>query len=155
MLGEDELRKLFPEYNDTIQPSGIDLKLDKVYKQTTGGSLINNEKNLPEIVEIKCDEDEIYTLKAKTAYSVTIEGKIQIPVGYTMLYLPRSTLLRSFISVHTAVGDPGFYGTLQFMIINNGEYDYKIKKGERIAQAVVFKVTGSGEYNGSYQEKKS
>lgn len=151
MLGEEKLRKLFPEYEDSIQPSGIDLKLDKVYKQTSPGSLIDNVKNLPELEEVEC-VDGIYTLKAKCSYSVTIMGKTNIPVGYTMLYLPRSTLLRSFISVHTAVGDPGFYGTLQFMIVNNGDYDYKIKKGERIVQAVVFDVSGSGEYDGSYQE---
>lgn len=153
MLGQEELLKLFPEYTDSIQPSGIDLKLDKLYKQTSSGSLIDNDKNLPEIKEVTC-EDNIYTLEPKTAYSVTIEGKIKIPKGYTMLYLPRSTLLRSFISVHTAVGDPGFYGTLQFMIVNNGEYPYKLKKGERIVQAVIFPVTGSGEYDGSYQEEK-
>lgn len=152
MLGEKELLKLFPEYSDTIQPSGIDLRMDKIYKQVGSGSLIDNEKNLPEIEELE-SVDDIYTLEPKTAYNVTIEGKIEIPTGYTMLYLPRSTLLRSFISVHTAVGDPGFYGTLQFMIVNNGQYPYKIKKGERIAQAVVFPVEGSGKYNGSYQEK--
>ena len=152
MLGEKELLKLFPEYSDTIQPSGIDLRMDKIYRQVGSGSLIDNEKNLPEIEELE-SVDDIYTLEPKTAYSVTIEGKIEIPTGYTMLYLPRSTLLRSFISVHTAVGDPGFYGTLQFMIVNNGQYPYKIKKGERIAQAVVFQVEGSGKYNGSYQEK--
>lgn len=152
MLGEKELLKLFPEYSDTIQPSGIDLRMDKLYRQVGSGSLIDNEKNLPEIEELE-SVDDIYTLEPKTAYSVTIEGKIEIPTGYTMLYLPRSTLLRSFISVHTAVGDPGFYGTLQFMIVNNGQYPYKIKKGERIAQAVVFPVEGSGKYNGSYQEK--
>ena len=152
MLGEKELLKLFPEYSDTIQPSGIDLRMDKIYRQVGSGSLIDNEKNLPEIEELE-SVDDIYTLEPKTAYSVTIEGKIEIPTGYTMLYLPRSTLLRSFISVHTAVGDPGFYGTLQFMIVNNGQYSYKIKKGERIAQAVVFPVEGSGKYNGSYQEK--
>ena len=152
MLGEKELLKLFPEYSDTIQPSGIDLRMDKIYRQGGSGSLIDNEKNLPEIEELE-SVDDIYTLEPKTEYSVTIEGKIEIPTGYTMLYLPRSTLLRSFISVHTAVGDPGFYGTLQFMIVNNGQYPYKIKKGERIAQAVVFPVEGSGKYNGSYQEK--
>lgn len=152
MLGEKELLKLFPVYSDTIQPSGIDLRMDKIYRQVGSGSLIDNEKNLPEIEELE-SVDDIYTLEPKTAYSVTIEGKIEIPTGYTMLYLPRSTLLRSFISVHTAVGDPGFYGTLQFMIVNNGQYPYKIKKGERIAQAVVFPVEGSGKYNGSYQEK--
>ena len=153
MLGEEELRRLFPEHDDSIQPSGIDLKMDKLYRQVGGGSLVDNKKNLPELEEVEC-VDGIYTLKAKSSYSVTIMGKTNIPVGYAMLYLPRSTLLRSFISVHTAVGDPGFYGTLQFLIVNNGDYDYEIKKGERIAQAVVFKVTGSGEYSGSYQESK-
>ena len=34
------------------------------------------------------------------------------------------------------------------------EFDYKIKSGDRIAQAVVFPVEGSGEYDGSYQEKE-
>ncbi|AWX32390.1 deoxyuridine 5'-triphosphate nucleotidohydrolase [Methanosphaera sp. BMS] len=151
MLGEHELKKLFPEYADSIEASGIDLKVDRIFKQASGGSLIDNVKNLPELEEIT---DDIVILEPKTAYSVMMEGKIKIPKGYTMLYLPRSTLLRSFISVHTAVGDPNFYGTLQFMVVNNGEYPFKLKKGERIVQAVVFPVEGSGEYNGSYQEKE-
>lgn len=151
MLGEKELQKLFSDFKELIQPSGIDLRLDEVFIQKSAGSLIDNEKNLPELEKL---DGPIYTLKAKTAYSVTVEPKVKIPKGYSMLYLPRSTLNRSFISVHTAVGDPGFYGTLQFMLYNYGEFDYTIKKGERIAQAVVFKVFGSGEYNGSYQESE-
>lgn len=154
MLGENDLLKLFPEYEDSIQPSGMDLKMDKLFRQIDSGSLIDNQKNLPELEEVECDDDNVYTLEPKTAYSVTVMGKTKIPVGYTMLYLPRSTLLRSFISVHTAVGDPGFYGTLQFLIVNNGNYPYRIKKGERIVQAVVFKVSGSGKYDGSYQEEE-
>ncbi|WP_295600428.1 deoxyuridine 5'-triphosphate nucleotidohydrolase [uncultured Methanobrevibacter sp.] len=149
MLGEEELIKLFPDFKDLVQPSGIDLELDKIYIQKSPGSLIDNEKTLPEIEELPGD---IYTLKPHTAYLASIRRKIKIPKGYTMLYLPRSTLLRSFISVQTAVGDPGFYGTLMFMIYNHGEYEYKIKSGDRIAQAVVYPVKGSGEYNGSYQE---
>jgi len=151
MLGEKELVKIFPDFKDLVQPSGIDLELDKIYVQTSGGSLIDNEKNLPEIREL---EGDIYTLKPHTAYLASIKRKIKIPKGYTMLYLPRSTLLRSFVSVQTAVGDPVFYGTLMFMIYNHGEYDFKIKSGDRIAQAVVFPVEGSGEYNGSYQEEE-
>ena len=149
MLGEKELVKLFPDFKDLVQPSGIDLELDKIYAQESAGSLIDNEKTLPEIKEM---EGDIYTLKPHTAYLASIKRKIKIPKGYTMLYLPRSTLLRSFISVQTAVGDPGFYGTLMFMIYNHGDFEYKIKSGDRIAQAVVFSVEGSGEYNGSYQE---
>jgi dUTP pyrophosphatase len=152
MLGEKELIKLFPDFKELIQPSGIDLRLDEVFRQKGPGSLIDNEKNLPELERLK---PPIYTLKAKTAYLASIDRKIKIPKGFSMLYLPRSTLLRSFVSVHTAVGDPGFYGTLQFMLYNYSEFDYTIKQGERIAQAVVFPVTGSGEYNGSYQEEEN
>ena len=136
MLGEIELKKLFPDFEDLVQPSGIDLELDEIFIQKSGGSLIDNEKNLPEIEAL---EGPVYTLKPHTAYLASIKRKVKIPKGYTMLYLPRSTLLRSFVSVQTAVGDPGLY---------------KIKSGDRIAQAVVYPVEGSGEYNGSYQEEE-
>ena len=49
MLGEKELIKLFPNFKDLVQPSGIDLELDKIYTQKSAGSLIDNEKNLPEL----------------------------------------------------------------------------------------------------------
>jgi dUTP pyrophosphatase len=151
MIGENELKKLFPDFEELVQPSGIDLRIDEVFIQRGPGSLIDNEKELPELEKL---EPPIYVLKSKTAYLVTVDRKIKIPKGYSMLYVPRSTLLRSFVSVHTAVGDPGFYGTLQFMVYNYGDFDYKVKKGERIAQGVVFDVSGSGEYDGSYQESK-
>jgi dUTP pyrophosphatase len=149
MIGEKELIKLFPDFKELVQPSGIDLRIDEVFVQVGPGSLIDNKKNLPEIEKL---EPPIYVLKPKTAYLATVDRKIKIPKGYSMLYLPRSTLLRSFVSVHTAVGDPGFYGTLQFMLYNYGDFEYTVKQGERIAQGVVFDVTASGEYNGSYQE---
>lgn len=150
MLGEKELIKLFPDFKELIQPSGIDLRVDEIFIQKSLASLIDDEKTLPELEKLK---PPLYVLKSKTGYLVTIDRKIKIPKGYSMLYLPRSTILRSFVSIHTALGDPGFYGTLNFLLYNYGEYDYTIKKGERIAQAVVFPVTGSGEYDGSYQEK--
>ena len=84
MLGENELVKLFPDFKDLVQPSGIDLALDKIYTQESEGSLIDNEKNLPEIKEL---EGPVYTLKPHTAYLASIDRKIKIPKGYSMLYL--------------------------------------------------------------------
>ena len=150
MLGEKELIKLFPKFKDLVQPAGIDLALDEMFIQKSEGSLIDNEKNLP---DIEAMEGPIYTLEPHTAYLATIDRKIKIPTGYAMLYTPRSTLLRSFVSVQTAVGDPNFYGTLMFMVYNHGNFPYKLKKGDRIAQGVVFEVEGSGKYDGSYQEE--
>lgn len=151
MLGEEKLKILFPDFKEDIQPAGIDLKIDKIYVQKSPGSLIDNDKNLPELEE---ESGPIYTLEPNTGYIATVDRKIKIPKGYAMLYRSRSTLLRSFVSVQTAVGDPGFYGTLMFLIYNHGKYPYQIKQGDRFVQAVVYEVEGSGEYNGSYQEKE-
>lgn len=151
MIGEQQLNNLFPNFKELIQPAGIDLRVDEIYRQVGPGSLIDDEKKLPDLEPLK---PPIYVLKPKTAYIVTVDRKIKIPKDYSMLYIPRSTFLRSFITIHTALGDPGFYGTLQFLLVNQGEYNYTLKKGERIAQGVVFAVEGSGEYNGSYQEKE-
>lgn len=149
ILGENELKKLFPEFEELVQPAGIDLRLDNVFEQDSPASLLDDKKELPKLKRLK---PPIYTLKPKKAYLVTVDRKIMIPKDYAMIYLPRSTLLRSFISVHTAFGDPGFCGTLKFLLYNYGDFEYKIKKGERIVQAIIFKVKGSGEYNGDYQE---
>ncbi len=149
MLGEKELLKIFPDFKDLIQPAGIDLRLEEVFEQEGPGSLIDDEKTLPSLRRL---EPPIYKLKPKKAYLVIMDKRISIPKGYAMLYLPRSTLLRSFVSVHTALGDPGFRGRLRFLLYNYGDFEYILKKGERIVQAIVFKVKGSGEYTGSYQE---
>ena len=74
MLGEDELIKIFPDFADLVQPSGIDLELDKIFKQISSGSLIDNEKNLPELEEI---DGPIYTLKPHTAYLASIKRKVK------------------------------------------------------------------------------
>ena len=149
MIGVDRLKKLFPDFRELVQPAGIDLRVDEVYRQAGPGSLIDDNKELPELERL---EPPVYRLQPDTAYLVSVDRRIEIPRGYAMLYLPRSTLLRSFVSVHTALGDPGFRGTLRFLVHNYGSYEYTLKRGERIAQAVVFRVDGSGEYSGSYQE---
>ena len=52
MLGEKELVKLFPDFADLVQPSGIDLELDRIFTQESEGSLIDNETKLPDIREM-------------------------------------------------------------------------------------------------------
>ena len=92
MLGEEELVKLFPDFADLVQPSGIDLELDKIYIQKGEGSLIDNEKNLPEIEEI---EGDIYTLKPHTAYLASIKRKVKIPKGFYFIVTPYRPASRS------------------------------------------------------------
>ena len=106
MLGENELVKLFPDFKDLVQPSGIDLALDKIYTQESEGSLIDNEKNLPEIKEL---EGPVYTLKPHTAYLASIDRKIKIPKGYSMLYLPDIHITEVFCLSSDSCWRPWFF----------------------------------------------
>ena len=62
MLGEKELIKLFPDFKELIQPSGIDLRVDEVFIQKGPASLLDDEKTLPELEKLK---PPIYALKSK------------------------------------------------------------------------------------------
>ena len=79
MLGEKELFKLFPDFKELVEPSGIDLRVDEVFIQKGPGSLIDNEKNLPPIEKL---DPPLYKLQPKTAYLATIDRKIKIPKGF-------------------------------------------------------------------------
>lgn len=69
--------------------------------------------------------------------------KIAIPQGYGGFVYPRSGLaLKHGITVLNADGviDPGYRGELGVILINHGEEDFKINKGDRIAQLIIHRT---------------
>ncbi len=76
MIGEQLLKKLFPDFEELIQPAGIDLRVDKVYRQMGPGSLIDDEKNLPPLEML---EPPIYRLEPGKAYLASVDRMIEIP----------------------------------------------------------------------------
>jgi dUTP pyrophosphatase len=73
---------------------------------------------------------------------------VAIPPGYAGFVLPRSGLaLRHGITCLNAPGliDSGYRGELQVILVNmDPEEDYKIARGDRIAQLVVMQVEQVG-----------
>lgn len=157
IIGEKELRKMYPELDDDqYQPNSIDLKLGKVYRimnfdDGTYG-LYNGEKHIPNKVEICYPYKNRYILYPNKPYWLEIEPKIEIPEDIAQFYLPRSSLLRMGVTLHTALGDSGFNGHLMFLAINHMPYDIRLDKGERIATAINFEVDSAGLYDGDYNE---
>lgn len=69
--------------------------------------------------------------------------KIAIPQGYGGFVYPRSGLaLKHGVTVLNADGviDPGYRGELGVILINHGEEDFNINKGDRIAQLIIHKT---------------
>ena len=67
---------------------------------------------------------------------------ISIPKGYAGFVNPRSGLaLKHGITVLNADGviDPGYRGEIGVVLINHGQIEHKIKKGDRIAQLIIQK----------------
>ena len=73
--------------------------------------------------------------------------RIALPFGYEAQVRPRSGLaLRHGITMVNAPGtvDADYRGELGVLLINHGEGDFCIKRGDRIAQLVVAKVEMAG-----------
>ena len=69
--------------------------------------------------------------------------KVAIPPGYGGFIYPRSGLaLNNGITVLNADGviDPGYRGEIGVILINHGNEEFQINRGDRIAQFIVHKV---------------
>jgi dUTP pyrophosphatase len=94
------------------------------------------------------EEDAGMDLRALTA-SVLSPGvpqavptglAIELPSGYEAQVRPRSGLaLKHAITIPNspATIDPGYRGEIRVILLNQGASDYKIEKGDRIAQLVI------------------
>lgn len=69
--------------------------------------------------------------------------RFEIPEGFEIQVRPRSGLaLKKGISIVNSPGtvDSGYRGDVGIIMINHGQEDFPINKGDRIAQAVLNKV---------------
>ena len=81
-------------------------------------------------------------------YSVGRSGSEIVPVGLTLAYIetgfwfriePRSGLgFKHHLQPHLGVIDNGYRGDLGVKLYNFGHENYRVKKGDRIAQFVVY-----------------
>jgi len=138
-----------------IQPSGVDLRVKCVYRLKNGGYLgIENRKN-PDVEVVTKGNDEKIVLKPNEFVLVETMERVNMPNNLSAIVLPRSSLFRCGVSLHTAVVDPGYIGTLTFGMKNLSNFPFEIEIGSKIGQIVFEEVRGNVKlYNGKYQGGK-
>ena len=83
---------------------------------------------------------ESAVLEPGVAHGVPTGLAIELPPGYEAQIRPRSGMaLKHSISVNFGTIDPGYRGEIRVIMFNFGRADYKIEKGDRIAQMIVAK----------------
>lgn len=81
------------------------------------------------------------TIPAKGKAFVKTDIEIAVPNGCYGRIAPRSGLAKDhFIDIGAGVIDPDYRGNVGVVMFNFGEEDFKVKKGDRIAQLICERV---------------
>ncbi len=121
-------------------------KLEVFIKQTEEGKDLPLPKYMSEQaagLDLYACVDEEVTIKKGEIKLIATGIKIALPSGYEAQIRPRSGLAyRNGISLVNTPGtiDADYRGEIKVIMINFGEKDFVIKRGERIAQMVINKV---------------
>jgi deoxycytidine triphosphate deaminase len=140
---------------NNIQPSGVDLRVKCVYRLKNGGYLGVENRKTPDVEVVARENSEKIVLKPNEFVLVETVEKVNMPNNLSAIVLPRSSLFRCGVSLHTAVVDPGFQGTLTFGMKNLSNFPFEIEIGSKIGQIVFEEVKGNVKlYDGKYQGGK-
>ena len=140
---------------NNVQPSGVDLRAKAIYRLKNGGYLGVKNRQTPNVDIISNKVGEKIILEPNEFVLVETMEKVNMPNDLLALILPRSSLFRCGVSLHTAVVDPGFIGTLTFGMKNMSDHSFELEIGSKIGQIVFEEVKGNEKlYNGKYQGGK-
>ncbi|HYY55220.1 MAG TPA: deoxyuridine 5'-triphosphate nucleotidohydrolase [Candidatus Dormibacteraeota bacterium] len=163
-LSREELRRLIAaspalvedisELDRQLQPNGIDLRIDRVFKLTSpallGASDALREPAARE--EIPPDRDGWWDLH-QGSYVIVVKEKVNLPADVMALARPRSTLLRSGVTIHTAVWDAGYNGRSEALLAVLNGRGFRVQRGARVLQLVFMRMEQAPHkgYAGKYQ----
>jgi len=136
-----------------LQPAGFELSLREVRAFTTPGRLdfTNARRVVSETVTLPFSDGELHL--APGAYLVVFNEKVNIPLDLVAIAKPRSSLLRSGVTVETAVWDPGYSGRSRALMLVLNDRGFTVERNARLVQLIFLRVGGDVErgYSGVYQ----
>ena len=158
MLSGDEIRAagvLEPDQG-LLQPNGVDLSLDAVWRLLTPGTLgrAHDDRQLPQREPLAFDADGWLDLP-QGGYGLRYAERVALPDDCGGLCFPRSSLLRMGVYVPTAVWDAGYVGRGEGWMEVRSPYGVRLQRGARIVQLVLFRLSQPAQqlYAGAYQER--
>ncbi len=114
----------------------------------------DDDRLLPEAERVAVD-DGGWTRLESGSYLITFNETVNLPLDLMALVRPRSSLLRSAVSIHTAVWDAGYHGRSQALLVVHHPAGYLLQRNARIAQMVFLPLTAATDlgYSGRYQHE--
>jgi dUTP pyrophosphatase len=141
VLGKPPLIERYISLDEQLQPNGFDLTVYEVGRMTSGGGMGAglDQRELAEIEPMPFDAEGWLRL-SPGPYLLTFNEVLNLPLDLTALGFPRSSLLRSGVSVQTAVGDAGYRGRPQALMVVHNPNGYRVQRDARLWQLVFFQL---------------
>lgn len=136
-----------------VQPNGVDLCLESVWRPLGGGQLGRETRVAPERHQVAVGSDDWFRL-APGSYVGRLVETVALPTQVMALGFARSSLLRSGCAVISAVWDAGYVGRSEVLLVVHNTAGFAIQRGARIVQMVFFRLTErTAPYAGAYQRE--
>jgi len=156
LAADPPLLRDLADVDTQVQPHGVDLRLDSVWRLRSAGALRRDRpgtpaRALPEREPLAFDADGALHL-APGAYLVRFVETVHLPDDVMALARPRSSLLRCGAALHTAVWDAGYVGRSEALLSVGNPHGLDVEREARICQMVFFLLDAPvAGYAGAYQ----
>jgi dUTP pyrophosphatase len=144
-------------YEGDVQPNAIDVRVLGIKQITSGLFVLSNEGKKPRGTrDLKLYErpDGLWWRLNEGSYEVLLDGDITIGKTEAGIIVPRSTLIRNGVYLHSGLYDSGYHGPMVASLqVTEGLFD--LKYHTRIGQMLIFEAEALNQYNGSYQVSKT
>lgn len=158
LIEKEEMIQNYIDLELQLNDHGFDITVDKIYK-LVGYSVIdftNELRTLPRYEELSFEKTRIRDKEVEAVvlepgcYVVEINEIVKLPRNICAVVLPRSSLIRSGIALHSALWDAGYHGKGRLMLsVHNSAI---ITENARIGQMMFLTLNAEVEgYKGSYQ----
>ncbi|MFX1562471.1 MAG: deoxyuridine 5'-triphosphate nucleotidohydrolase [Promethearchaeota archaeon] len=138
-----------------VSPNGVELTLQKVYTFKEAGAIdfTNKDRYIPQYNEVQ-PKDGKYTLPQGT-YLVTYNETLQLPTDVVAIGRPRSSLLRSGVTIESAVWDAGYKGRSRGLLTVYNPHGFVATKNARLIHLLFIRLQQETRpYKGTYQGEK-
>jgi dUTP pyrophosphatase len=135
-----------------VTPNGVELSLQAIYRFREAGvvDFNNRERRVPEYEEIAPIGDRY--LLSPGAYLVTYNETVRLPTDMLAIGRPRSSLLRSGVTVESAVWDAGYEGRSRGLLTVFNPNGFVLTRNARLLHLVFIQLKRKTKpYQGAYQ----
>ncbi len=139
---------------DQLQPNGFDVTLREAARLASPGSMGagSGHRELAEVKPLDFGPGGWLQLD-QGPYLVAFNEVVNLPLDIMALGRTRSSLLRSGVSIHTAVWDSGYQGRSQALLVVHLPQGYRVQKDAKLMQLIFFRLDRpvSQGYQGRFQ----